>query len=461
MLQIGSLVFNLLVAAVAPATNDFVVESCDFGEVYAFNDVDCQIVLRNDSERAIRLFDIHADIPKDHAKLRELSVSPHSQAYLPVRINVANANGFSRHTFHLRTRDLSDRSDLKASAYGFVISALDQPQPEIDFGVVDTAAVTSPKSIYINSSNVANFHIDKILEKPSWIDANISADRHTVTAHVREDAPWGVYAQFIRLAINTPQQTEAWVSVKADVHGEIVPATNPLSMGLIRIGNNNEFRIRLTSRSGKPFSVGKIELDNIKGETKVSRCQADSVNCRLLQLIVSDRQPMGIIKGDIFVELPQQKQRLKIGLRGLLVDKDFVVKTLPSSSDAASTDTSGSAHATSDASVATDLNSVIKNVVQEANETPPPGAGPLLKWTLANGLQIHGFQIFRAEREDGPFVLQNVATIPSRAEDNASKSYVWRDTSTVSGKVYWYYIGLVYNDGHKQQLTSPQKVVAK
>ena len=85
----------------------------------------------------------------------------------------------------------------------------------------------------------------------------------------------------------------------------------------------------------------------------------------------------------------------------------------------------------------------------------------MLKWTVANGRLIHGCQIFRSDAEDGPFVLQNQATVRSKAEDDEPTPYQYRDNAAASGKTYWYYIGIVYNDGHKQQLAGPQKVVAK
>ena len=72
-----------------------------------------------------------------------------------------------------------------------------------------------------------------------------------------------------------------------------------------------------------------------------------------------------------------------------------------------------------------------------------------------------GRQIFRSDTADGPFVLQNQATIRSKSEEDEPTSYQYRDNAAASGKAYWYYIGIVYKDGHKQQLTGPQKVVAK
>jgi len=85
----------------------------------------------------------------------------------------------------------------------------------------------------------------------------------------------------------------------------------------------------------------------------------------------------------------------------------------------------------------------------------------LLKWSVVNESIIHGYQIFRATDEKGPFVLLNRATLPPKSRDNSGSAYQWRDNDAESGKTYWYYIGIVYGDGHRQQLTGPQKVVAK
>jgi hypothetical protein len=105
--------------------------------------------------------------------------------------------------------------------------------------------------------------------------------------------------------------------------------------------------------------------------------------------------------------------------------------------------------------------SVRDDARQAVEVAPPPGEGPLLKWRIANGLPVHGFQIFRADKEDGFFVLQNKLPIRSTATDEDSVSYQWRDTAATAGHTYWYYIGLLNKNGTKQQLTGPQRVEAK
>jgi hypothetical protein len=457
-LPITSLLAHLLVAATPP---NLIVENCEFPEAYAFSDQSCQITLDNRSDKAVRVFDIVADSPKDSSELHEITVAPHSHAYATLHVNTDNDSGYSSHSFRFHTSDpMVPMNAVKAR--GFVLSALDQPRPELDFAVVDMDKELPEKTLELGSHDGANFQIQQILEKPSWVDAEISADRRSVRVRIRADAPLGLHGDLIKLKIDTPFQKQASILVKADIHGDVVPATNPFNMGLLRIGEKNQFRIAITSRSGKPFSVGKVELERVEGETKLLPCLPESAGCRWIELTISDKQPMGTIKGNIWVELPTQHKRLQIALRGLFVSKDFKVRTLdPDKSPSDKPKEQGAAESSVAPNIATDLSKSIQNALQQADEAPPPGNGPLLKWTVANGLLVYGFQIFRAEKEDGPFVLQNSPTMRAASEDNSPISYQWRDTHAESGKTYWYYIGLVFKDGHKQNLTGPQKVVAK
>jgi hypothetical protein len=436
-----------------------VVENCEFAEAYAFSDQSCQITLENRSDKSVRVFDIVADAEKDSSEPREVTVAPHSHAYVTLHVSTDNQSGYSSHSFRFHTSDpMVPKGAVKAR--GFVLSALDQPKPEMDFSVVDLNKELPEQTLELSSHDGASFQIQEILERPSWLNVEVSADRRSIRARVRADATLGLHGDLIKLKIDTPFQKHASILAKVDIHGDVVPAANPFSMGLLRIGERNQFRIAITSRSGKPFTLGKIELEHVEGETKLLPCIPESVSCRWLELTISDKQPMGTIKGNLWVELPAEHKRLQIALRGLFVAKDFQVKTLdpnrpPDKEQQSPGEVSAAPH------VANDLSKSIQNAVQQASDTPPPGKGPLLKWTVANGTLVYGFQFFRAEHEDGPFVLQNSPVMRSSSEDDSPSSYQWRDNRTESGKTYWYYIGLVFKDGHKQQLTEPQKVVAK
>jgi len=427
-------------------------DTCDAGEAYVFSAAECEIGIENPGDKSVRIYDIVGENTDDRPGAKELVVAPHSRAYLKVHIKLDHSIGPKKHFFKLRT-DESGRPEVRVTAYNFGLSMVDA-KPEIEFGVVDMTQPRAERSLEIESHDVADFRAVRIISAPAWLDAHLSGDGRMLTARIRDDAPLGLYADFIKLELNARAQPAAWISVAADIHGDVVPQSNPIVMGLLRANSKNEFLIPLTSRSGKPFTVERVTLDSVEGDVKVGNCIPDKVGCKWVTLVVSNKQQLGTLKGNLFVDLGNEHKKLKIALRGLLVDKDFKVKTLDPNE---AMQNSGKSLASS----SVDVSKAIKSAVDAAAEATPPGHGPLLKWTVANGLIIHGFQIFRSASENGPFVLLNQTSVHSKATDEAAATYQWRDDSAEAGKEYWYYIGIVYGDGHKQRLTSPQKVIAK
>jgi hypothetical protein len=341
-----------------------------------------------------------------------------------------------------------------------VTSVLDDARPAFNFGVVDLSAPPKPQHLELTSHDVANFRIEKVLSAPDYVDASVGADGRSLDTKVRADAPWGFRIGYIKLATNTPVQKEVWVGVQADLHGAVVASSNPLNVGLMRTGSRNEQLIRLTRKDGKAFRVGKVAVEGFKAASDVLPCVPAKPGCQLLKLTIADDQTLGTIKGDVDVAFPDDGKSMRIAVWGLLIDKDTQIEKLDSADLAKSA--KGGAGATSAAASKVDIKNAIKEVVAAAEEADPPGKGPLLKWTVANEDLIHGYQIFRGPDEAGPFLLLTKDMLARKSTPtNPNAVYKWRDNSAEAGKTYWYYIGMVYNDGRKQQLTGPQKVVAK
>jgi hypothetical protein len=449
VIHIAPVFVALMVAAGKGQESLLTVEDCDVGELYAFSKAGCEITLNNSSDAAIQVHDVRATSANDSAEPKALAVPPHGRAHLKTRIDSDNSVGFIRHDISFVT-DEHGRKDRSASVTGFVTTVLDQPRPVVDLGVVRLGYAGTPsKSIQLTSHDVADLRMTRILEAPGWLDASIGEDGRTLTAAPKADASWGIHEDFLKAAVNAPQQAQVWVEVKADIHGEIVPGLNPYDMGVMRVGQAHEFHIALHSRSGRDVHVGKVELDGLHGTTEFDTCEKPTGNCRMLVLHVTDGQP-GPIRGYARIELPDYHQRLNLALSGVLTAGDQAPKKADLTTAADVAGASGRSPA-----------SKAPQHASAANQEPPPGKGPLLRWTVANGQPIHGYQIFRAADEAGPFVLLNQKTIPSIAKTEDSISYQYRDNTAKSGKTYWYYIGLVYDDGHKQQLSGPQKFTAK
>ncbi len=453
-----SSLFHALMLIASAQTNSqskLLIEPCKTAEVYAFSKNDCLIKLFNSGEKSIHISDLQADSEGDLLPSIDEVMQPKSERFITIGFNAVNAIGTTYHTYRLR----SDEPNLDARAFGirtFALSAFDEYKPELDFGVVDALGESSAKSLEFHSQEAAHWQITKVLESPSWLEVKLAHEGHGIEANVRRNSAWGLQTGFVKLAVDLAQQPQLWVWVQADVRGNVVPASNPFDVGLMRFGNHNEFKVQLTDRSGKAFTPANLRLKGLEGAVKTASCMPARVGCELLDVTVSDRQPAGSIRGYIQMSIPDYKQELSILVTGLILDPAKKIIDLNSPEARASVH-SGPMTLSNNA---VDLTHEIQMAVKEA-DVALPGNGPLLKWKVANSGGIHGFQIFRADEETGPFVLVNRETIRSRTISSESQDYQYRDNAAVSGKTYWYYIGIVYADGHKQQLTGPQKVVAK
>jgi len=455
---------GLAIAANAGAPSALTIENCDFGEVMAFATAKCVVELSNSGDKIIRVSAIKAVKEGVTAHADAVVVPPHAKAYLDTSVDVGNAIGAVSYAFRLDTNE-AGHPERSVRGSGFVLTTLDQARPEVDLGVVDLAAVArSKKAITLSSHEIPAFRITRILEKPDWLDAEIASDGAELAVNARTDASLGLHDGFVKLEINTPPQKQVWISVKADIHGDVVPSANPLDMGLMRFGNRNEQMIRLNERSGRDFGVGKLELEGIKGTLKQMPCEPVAKGCRMIRLTVSDQQPSGTLKGRIWVDLPGLHQRLPISVWGWIVAKDFNIGKLQPDAPQSTGEHGAEAGPMSPAASAPNsLQAALKGVAAEEQATgqpAPPGTSPLLKWTITNGNEVHGFQIFRATSETGPYLILNPAPVAA-VKQAASYTYQWRDNAAERGKTYWYYIGMIKLDGSKQQLSGPQKVVAK
>ena len=432
------------------------VEGCQFADAYAHSDVGCEVSFSNNGDRAIKVFDFSGAVVPGTAEPAELVVPPHANGYLRIKLNVRNSAGASRYPFKFRT-DEQGHDQGSVSVRGFVLSEFDDVKPTIDFGVVDSDE-PARRSMSPKSREEPGFRITKILDAPAWLEASVLADGRSLELATKRNAPWGLQNGFLKLAVDTKKQKELWVAVKADVHGEVIPSSNPIDMGLMRVGNRNEHMLRLNSQSGRNFSVQNIELDGFKGNAQAIPCKPAKSGCKMIRVRISDRQPTGAVSGKIWITVPEYKERFAVSTWGLLVPKDFKVHTL----DAAAAE-GGASSPSSSASTTPSLIGELNKLGQpsSAEAAPPSGTGPLLKWTVAQAVRVYGFQIFRSEAEGGQEVLVNPDVIHNDTLGNEAVTYQWRDTSAASGKTYWYSIRTVNNDGTMEQLVTPHKVLAK
>ena len=440
-----------MAAAAAPPPSNLIIEPCDGGEQYQFAEIECEIPLRNAGDKPIRVMNARALLESDWIQ-KDVLVAPKSTAYLTTKVQLLGGLGHVRHPFQFDT-DEKGQEVRGSHVRAFVLSDLEVGKPVIDFGPVLVDEPLPTKRLELASKETTDFRILKVLDKPEFLDAKISADGRSIEAKLKPDAPWGVLVdQRIVVSINTPHQDRAWIGVAGQVVGDVVPSANPYSMGLLRVGNKNEALVRLTSRSKKSFEIGNVALDGIQGTVKAEDCEPKAPDCKLVRVSLSEKQPTGRLQGTLRVELPSLGRTLPVQISGLYLEKDFPIRDLNEDLAKASGE-----------SPVTQVQPKIdlRDALRAGADVDPPGRGPLLKWSVANERTIYGYVIYRSNKEAGPFLRINDSIVRAQDVRGSAARYAWRDESAEAGKTYWYYVGMLKHDGTKENLTAPQKVVAK
>lgn len=448
-----------LAALTAPKSN-LVISPCHAGEHYQYTTVGCSFELRNTGDTAISVSQGSAKTPGDSIDLDRIVVRPRSSSYINVKVALGSSIGATQRTFVFRS-DEPGMEQRGSTVFAYVTSILDDATPTLSFGDVKFTSGSLAKTIELTSREVPDFRIEELVSIPDYVDVLIGPDSRSLRATFKENAPWGRHADGILVRTNADKQKLVRVQVDVNVLGAVLPDSNPYSLGLMRTNERNEFLIRLTSPTSTNFQVGDITLSGLQGEAELTQCQPATAGCRLVKLVVKPAQATGRIEGVMSVSLPEYKQTLPIQLIGMLLKPETEIHDMNRELEAAQKGGESKLPADS-GSGGIDLSKEIRREVSNTDIADPPGAGPLLKWSVANEGSIYGYVVYRSDTERGQYVRVNEATIvaPPYAE-GVVNTYKWRDSSAQTGKTYWYSVGTLKKNGEKVDLVQPQKVVAK
>jgi hypothetical protein len=72
--------------------------------------------------------------------------------------------------------------------------------------------------------------------------------------------------------------------------------------------------------------------------------------------------------------------------------------------------------------------------------------GNRLYWETSNQINMAGFNVFRAEKLDGEKILLNQSILPVSGDRMTGHMYEYLDRAVRSGKIYYYWIEVLYID---------------
>ena len=98
-------------------------------------------------------------------------------------------------------------------------------------------------------------------------------------------------------------------------------------------------------------------------------------------------------------------------------------------------------------------------LAQQPVATAPPAA-VIVEWTTESEVNLAGFNLYRSESPDGPYVKVNETLIPASPDPIAGGSYSYTDSTADAGVTYFYKLEDVELDG-KATMHGPITVVAE
>ena len=77
----------------------------------------------------------------------------------------------------------------------------------------------------------------------------------------------------------------------------------------------------------------------------------------------------------------------------------------------------------------------------------PADSRVIVEWTTASEVNTSGFNLYRSEQADGPYVKINEQLIPGSTDPLVGGKYRYEDATVTSGRTYYYQLEEVELDG--------------
>lgn len=101
----------------------------------------------------------------------------------------------------------------------------------------------------------------------------------------------------------------------------------------------------------------------------------------------------------------------------------------------------------------------------DAPPSPPRSDANTIRWTTASEISNYGYDIYRGDSPDGPFVKISEKPVAGAGTTDTPTRYEFVDDTIEPDKEYYYYVESISMDGSRQQFTpvrrAPPKAVAK
>lgn len=456
------ILFFFVLAATAASTNaTLIADTVRVPDVYQFQRASASLQVSNAGKEEVSITKVRAMRPTDRVIAFPARIAPGGTATVDVEIDATNDVGASVHTFHVETQNAAD--DVLARVTIYVQTALDSGRPVVDFGPVAVSTADTAQAVFeLKSEDIPDLAVEEVLETPSFVQARVEPDKRSVRLTLDKVAYYGIHRANLKLKLNSDVQSQAWSEIIADVRGDVVPATNPFPLDLVLANKPNEYLLVLRHQGQSAFVLGTPSFERIKGKAKVEPCAAKSDDCKQVRFSIAKDNSPGRLSGAMIIPQGKGQLPIRVDLYGVMLKDDSNIVKVDGDKLMAQAAEANSEEAKGKQPFVAQLKGALDTRDKTVNLPEPAGKGPLLRWQAEKHVSVYGYAIYRASAEQGPYERLTREVIAQVVpEEGGSVNYAWRDSSAVSGKQYWYYIGAVMNNGKKQKISPPMAVTAK
>ena len=449
---IGSLCSAEPLATLRAADSGLIfAEDADFGISYSYQEVRVEVRLRNASGSPLRLAAIKPRLGTDRVLNAQLDLmGPGDETVVSTVVSTGSMVGRIARYFDVYVSGQEEPVGSFAIR-GFVDWVIDPESTRVDFHNIDQGRGVS-KTHTIKAQAGSEVKVLKPLGDSARFAVEV-VDGTQIRLTSKQDAPLGLFDEYLRVSTNSRDQPIVGIRVRGQIVTRLVPSSNPVDFGLVRIGDAPEQIVRLHQVEGDSIAIGKIRSEGIEIRSRLEDCIPKSESCRNLRLKLPAQENRGQIGGVVFLELLPTKKELPIEFGVVVIGKGTQIRSFEDDLKMASE---------AQPPVSDVLKSAIRKPVTPFEMPRPPGSGPLLTWQATNEYGVFGYEIYRGLSKTGPFSRVTREFVKKLDVSGKMGSvYRWRDSSAKAGTTYFYYVGLVYEDGRKREFTTPQEIVAK
>jgi len=258
-------------------------------------------------------------------------IAPGGQLTVRVRQPLGSEVGQTAFRYALIT-DEPGVSRYRFSLSGFVQSAYDPERPVFSFGFVERArGARSSLEIFsreVDRLELGGVAIDHPAVRVESSRAGVAEEGLLLTAILDPSAPLGALSGTVTLTTNVSNQVTVEIPWSSQVFGDLVPSEHPIALGLIRVSELLTRDITLRSRSGRRFSIDRIEDLGGGVTTDAAPCSGTGpADCWVIRLVVDTASP-GMLGGTLRIVTDQDDETLPLSYGGIVIGRDTTIRQL-------------------------------------------------------------------------------------------------------------------------------------